>query len=144
MTTVCPTEAPTTGVSKPEVEPTVAIAVLPLLQATEDVISLVVLSEYLPVATNCSLAFRAVDGFNGVTVIELNVAAAGVVVTGGVVVAGGVVDGVVEPPPPPPPHAEINNAESAIAIERRVMYIIDYPPKETIYERPTLYHPDGT
>jgi hypothetical protein len=123
ITTVCPAAAPAVGVSKPEVASTVAIAVLLLLQLTEEVMSLVDLSEYVPVATSCNLAFSVVDGFTGVTTIELNVMAGAVGVVGGDVVEGALVV------PPPPPHADINNAKSAIMIERHILCFIDDFPR---------------
>lgn len=72
ITAVCPAVAALAEVTKPVLAPTLATAVLLLLQTTEFVIVCVELSEYVPVATSCDTEYRATLGFAGVTAIDLS------------------------------------------------------------------------
>jgi hypothetical protein len=78
------------AVARPVVGLIVATLVLDEDQVTEVVMTLVVVSLYVPVATNCCVALLAMVGAVGVTAIETSVAAVTVSVTGGdvIVVAG--------------------------------------------------------
>ena len=66
-------EPAATPLAKPELLLMVAKAVFELLQATEPVIFWVELSEYVPVAVNCCVVPRLIDGLVGVTAIETKV-----------------------------------------------------------------------
>jgi hypothetical protein len=65
---------PATPVANPPVE-IVAVAVVPDDQVTDELRSFVVLSLYVPVAVNCCVAPTVMEGFLGVTAMELSVAA---------------------------------------------------------------------
>jgi hypothetical protein len=76
ITAVCPvnSEEEDAGVTKPVLAPTVATAVLLLLQVTEVVRSRVELSEYVPVAVSCCTAVTFIFGACGDTRIDFSVA----------------------------------------------------------------------
>src|SRR6266568_7668759 len=75
-----PTVAPIVDVPTPTLVATpelliVAMAVLPAVQATEVVMSWVLPSEYVPVAVNCSVVPKSIDGSAGATAIAERIGA---------------------------------------------------------------------
>lgn len=79
MMLVVPAARPDASPYEPALLPTEATVVLEELQVAEAVRSLVVLSEYVPVAANCPDVVFAIVGLVGVTAMDCSVAAGGFV-----------------------------------------------------------------